>query len=247
MSKEEPGREVELVPIAGERVVMGLRKEVGGRSMAEPLERVDYTDLFGPTAGDRIRLADTNLSIEITEDWSGGPAHSGNEVVFGGGKVIRESMGQSCVPRNPAAGYARTPADTVITGAVVLDHWGVVKADVAVRDGRIMALGKAYNPETMDRLHDGHAQATDFVIGPETEVIAGNGRILTAAWGRHPCALHLSGADRRGAGRGRDHADRRRHRPGGGQHRHHRHSRLVAHLAPVRGTGRVSCEHRPAR
>ncbi|WP_328680863.1 urease subunit alpha [Streptomyces sp. NBC_00322] len=148
--------------------------------MAEPLERVDYTDLFGPTAGDRIRLADTNLSIEITEDWSGGPAHSGNEVVFGGGKVIRESMGQSCVPRNPAAGYARTPADTVITGAVVLDHWGVVKADVAVRDGRIMALGKAYNPETMDRLHDGHAQATDFVIGPETEVIAGNGRILTA-------------------------------------------------------------------
>ncbi|MFV0131456.1 urease subunit alpha [Streptomyces sp. HMX112] len=148
--------------------------------MAEALGRAQYTDLFGPTAGDRIRLADTDLSIEITEDWSGGPGRSGNEVIFGGGKVIRESMGQSCLPRDPAPRGGRPPADTVITGAVVLDHWGVVKADVALRDGRIMALGKAYNPETMDRLHDGHERATDFVIGPETEVIAGNGRILTA-------------------------------------------------------------------
>ncbi|MET9339174.1 urease subunit alpha [Nonomuraea sp. NPDC003804] len=146
----------------------------------QPLTRVQYADRFGPTVGDRIRLADTNLRIEISEDWSGGPGRSGNEVIFGGGKVIRESMGQSCAPRDSARFGAPQPPDTVITGAVVLDHWGVIKADVAIRDGRIVALGKAYNDETMDRLHDGHQRATDFLIGPETEVIAGNGKILTA-------------------------------------------------------------------
>ncbi|MEQ4723704.1 urease subunit alpha [Nonomuraea sp. B19D2] len=146
----------------------------------QPLSRVNYADRFGPTVGDRIRLADTNLRIEITEDWCGGPGRSGNEVIFGGGKVVRESMGQSCAPRDPARFGAPQPPDTVITGAVILDHWGIVKADVAIRDGRIVALGKAYNDETMDRLHDGHATATDFVIGPETEVISGNGKILTA-------------------------------------------------------------------
>ncbi|MEV0406494.1 urease subunit alpha [Actinoallomurus sp. NPDC050550] len=148
--------------------------------MAEPLTRAEYNDLFGPTTGDRIRLADTALRIEITEDWSGGPGRSGNELLFGGGKVIRESMGQSCAPRDPRERGGHNPPDTVITGVVVLDHWGVVKADVAIRDGRIVALGKAYNDETMDPVHDGHPHATDFVIGPETEVIAGNGRILTA-------------------------------------------------------------------
>ncbi|MEU8364013.1 urease subunit alpha [Nonomuraea sp. NPDC048882] len=146
----------------------------------QPLSRVDYADRFGPTVGDRIRLADTNLRIEITEDWCGGPGRSGNEVIFGGGKVVRESMGQSCAPRDSARFGAPQPPDTVITGAVILDHWGIVKADVAIRDGRIVALGKAYNDETMDRLHDGHTTATDFVIGPETEVISGNGKILTA-------------------------------------------------------------------
>ncbi|GAA3467639.1 urease subunit alpha [Nonomuraea roseola] len=146
----------------------------------QPLTRVEYADRFGPTVGDRIRLADTDLRIEVTEDWSGGPGRSGNEVVFGGGKVIRESMGQSCAPRDAKRFGAPKPPDTVITGAVILDHWGVVKADVAIRDGRIVALGKAYNDETMGRLHDGHATATDILIGPETEVIAGNGKILTA-------------------------------------------------------------------
>ncbi|WP_026413079.1 urease subunit alpha [Actinomadura oligospora] len=138
------------------------------------LERAEYADLYGPTTGDRIRLADTDLRIEVTEDWTGGPGHSGDEAVFGGGKVIRESMGQSCVSRADGA------PDTVITGVVVLDHWGVVKADVALRDGHIVALGRAYNPETMNRRHDGHPVATDIVVGPETEIIAGNGRILTA-------------------------------------------------------------------
>ncbi|MEU8249747.1 urease subunit alpha [Nonomuraea sp. NPDC048916] len=150
------------------------------REKHEPLSRADYAVRFGPTVGDRIRLADTNLRIEVTEDWSGGPGRSGNEVVFGGGKVIRESMGQSRAPRDSKTFGAPQPPDTVITGAVILDHWGVVKADVAIRDGRIVALGKAYNDETMDRLHDAHATATDFLIGPETEVISGNGKILTA-------------------------------------------------------------------
>ncbi|MGW2326124.1 urease subunit alpha [Streptomyces sp. NPDC001700] len=132
------------------------------------LSRATYADLFGPTAGDRIRLADTDLVVEIEEDRCGGPGRSGDEAVFGGGKVIRESMGQARTTRAEGA------PDTVITGAVVLDHWGVVKADVGLRDGRITALGKAGNPDTMDGVHP------DLVIGPETEVIAGNGRILTA-------------------------------------------------------------------
>ncbi|TDD19689.1 hypothetical protein [Nonomuraea diastatica] len=126
----------------------------------QPLTREQYADRFGPTTGDRIRLADTDLRIEITEDWCGGPGRSGNEIIFGGGKVIRESMGQSCAPRDSTRFGAPQPPDTVITGAVILDHWGVVKADIAIRDGRITALGKAYNDETMNRLHDGHATAT---------------------------------------------------------------------------------------
>ncbi|RLU81156.1 urease subunit alpha [Streptomyces griseocarneus] len=132
------------------------------------LDRTAYAELFGPTAGDRIRLADTDLLIEIEEDRSGGPGHAGDEAVFGGGKVIRESMGQSRVTRAEGA------PDTVITGAVVLDHWGIVKADIGIRDGRITGIGKAGNPDTMDGVHP------DLVIGPETEIIAGNGRILTA-------------------------------------------------------------------
>lgn len=159
---------------------------------SDPLTRAAYADRFGPTTRDRIRLADTALQIKIEDDWSGGPGRSGNEMVFGGGKVIRESMGQSVAPRNPgmttgAAGSRIEPPDTVITGAVVLDHWGVVKADVGIRDGEIIALGKAYNPETMNPLHTDPVshngigpKPTDFVIGPDTEVIAGNGRILTA-------------------------------------------------------------------
>ncbi|MEH1129725.1 urease subunit alpha [Micromonospora sp. CPCC 206061] len=128
------------------------------------IERRRYAALYGPTTGDRIRLADTNLLIEVEEDRSAG----GDEAVFGGGKVIRESMGQSRATR------AEGTPDTVITGAVVLDHWGIVKADVGIRDGRVVALGKAGNPDTMDGVHP------DLVIGPGTEVIAGNGKILTA-------------------------------------------------------------------
>ncbi len=137
------------------------------------LSRARYALLYGPTAGDRIRLADTDLLIEITEDRSAG----GDEAVFGGGKVIRESMGQARTTRAEGA------ADTVITGAVVLDHWGVIKADVGIRDGRIVALGKAGNPDTMDGVDPA------LVIGPSTEIISGNGRILTA--GALDCHVHL--------------------------------------------------------
>jgi urease subunit alpha len=133
------------------------------------LSRARYAELFGPTTGDRIRLADTDLLIRVTEDRCGGPGPlAGDEAVFGGGKVLRESMGQGRATRAEGA------PDLVITGAVVLDHWGVVKADVGVRDGRIVALGKAGNPDVMDGVHP------DLVVGPGTEVIAGNGRILTA-------------------------------------------------------------------
>jgi len=135
--------------------------------MAE-LSRARYAELYGPTTGDRIRLADTDLFIEVTEDRSRGPAGAGDEAVFGGGKVIRESMGQARTTRADGA------LDLVITGAVVLDHWGIIKADIGIRDGRIVALGKAGNPDIMDGVHP------DLVIGPTTEVLAGNGKILTA-------------------------------------------------------------------
>jgi urease subunit alpha len=137
------------------------------------LSRERYALLYGPTAGDRIRLADTSLLIEVERDLCAG----GDEAVFGGGKVIRESMGQAVNTR--AAGAP----DLVITGAVILDHWGIVKADVGVRDGRICAIGKAGNPDIMDGVHP------DLVIGPSTEILSGNGLILTA--GGIDCHVHM--------------------------------------------------------
>jgi urease subunit alpha len=137
------------------------------------LDRARYALLYGPTAGDRIRLADTSLFIRVERDLCAG----GDEAVFGGGKVIRESMGQARATR------AEGTPDLVITGAVILDHWGVVKADVGIRDGRITAIGKAGNPDIMDDVHP------DLVIGPSTEILAGNGLILTA--GAIDCHVHL--------------------------------------------------------
>jgi urease subunit alpha len=141
------------------------------------LSRARYAALFGPTTGDRIRLADTDLFVEITEDRSGGPGLAGDEAVFGGGKVLRESMGQGRATRADGA------PDTVITGVVIIDYWGIIKADIGIRDGRIVGIGKAGNPDIMDGVH------TDLVVGPSTEVIAGNGRIITA--GGIDCHVHL--------------------------------------------------------
>lgn len=131
------------------------------------IDRAHYARLYGPTTGDRVRLADTDLFIEATEDRTRGPQQA-DEMVFGGGKVIRESMGQATASRAEGA------PDLVITGALILDHWGVVKADVGVRDGRIVGIGKAGNPDVMDGV------APTLVIGPGTEILAGNGQILTA-------------------------------------------------------------------
>ena len=130
--------------------------------MAMRLPRGIYADMFGPTVGDRVRLADTTLVIEVESDFT----TYGEEVKFGGGKVIRDGMGQS--QRTNAAGAV----DTVITNALILDHWGVVKADVGMKHGRIAAIGKAGNPDIQPDV--------TIVIGPGTEVIAGEGKILTA-------------------------------------------------------------------
>jgi len=130
--------------------------------MATRMDRRAYAGMFGPTVGDRIRLADTDIIIEVETD------HTvyGEEVKFGGGKVIRDGMGQS--QRSSAEGAV----DTVITNAVILDHWGVVKADVGLKGGLIVAIGKAGNPDTQP--------GVTIIIGPGTEVIAGEGKILTA-------------------------------------------------------------------
>ena len=130
--------------------------------MPATLSRAAYADMFGPTTGDRVRLADTSLFIEIEKDFT----TYGEEVKFGGGKVIRDGMGQSQMSRKQGA------MDTVITNAVVIDHWGIVKCDVGLRDGRIAALGKAGNPEIQS--------GVTIIIGPGTEIIAGEGKILTA-------------------------------------------------------------------
>lgn len=126
------------------------------------MSRTAYADMFGPTTGDRIRLADTDILIEVEEDRT----TYGEEVTFGAGKVIRDGMGQSQLAR---AGGA---VDLVITNAVVFDYWGIIKADIAVKDGRISAIGKAGNPDIQS--------GVDILIGPGTEVIAGEGRIITA-------------------------------------------------------------------
>lgn len=128
------------------------------------ISRSAYAALYGPTTGDQVRLGDTDLWIEVEQDLTFG----GEEAVFGGGKSIRESMHQSTTTRAEGA------LDTVITSALVLDHWGIVKADVGVRDGRIVALGRSGNPDIADGVHP------DLVIGPSTDVISGEGKILTA-------------------------------------------------------------------
>jgi urease subunit alpha len=130
--------------------------------MTTKLPRRVYADMFGPTTGDRVRLADTDLIIEVEKDLT----VYGEEVKFGGGKVIRDGMGQSQITNKKGA------VDTVITNALILDHWGIVKADVGLEEGRIAAIGKAGNPDIQP--------GVTIMIGPGTEVIAGEGKILTA-------------------------------------------------------------------
>jgi urease subunit alpha len=130
--------------------------------MSYKMSRAAYASMFGPTTGDKVRLADTELFIEVEKDFT----HYGDEVKFGGGKVIRDGMGQSQVTR------ANGAVDTVITNALIVDHWGIVKADIGLKDGRIVAIGKAGNPDTQP--------GVDIIVGPGTEAIAGEGKIVTA-------------------------------------------------------------------
>jgi len=130
--------------------------------MPHSMNRAAYAQMFGPTVGDKVRLADTDLVIEVEKDYT----TYGEEVKFGGGKVIRDGMGQSQLPRRDGA------VDTVITNALILDHWGIVKADIGIRDGLIAGIGKAGNPDVQPNVN--------IIIGPGTEVIAGEGKIVTA-------------------------------------------------------------------
>src|SRR5476649_1985794 len=130
--------------------------------MSVKIKRSVYADMFGPTTGDRVRLADTDLIIEVEKDFT----IYGEEVKFGGGKVIRDGMGQSQRTR------AQGAVDTVITNALILDHWGIVKADIGLKDGKIVGIGKAGNPDVQP--------GVTIVIGPGTEAIAAEGKIVTA-------------------------------------------------------------------
>src|SRR6476659_8161253 len=131
--------------------------------MPSHISRSVYADMFGPTVGDRVRLADTDLIVEVEKDF----CTYGEEVKFGGGKVIGDGMGQSQLTNRQGA------VDTVITNALVLDHWGIVKADIGIKDGKIFGIGKAGNPDIQPNV--------TIIIGPGTEIIAGAGHILTAA------------------------------------------------------------------
>ena len=130
--------------------------------MSVKMKRTAYADMFGPTTGDKVRLADTDLIIEVEKDFT----VYGEEVKFGGGKVIRDGMGQSQITNKQGA------ADTVITNALIVDHWGIVKADIGLKGGRVLAIGKAGNPDIQP--------GVTIVIGPGTEIIAGEGKIVTA-------------------------------------------------------------------
>ncbi|PWE57043.1 urease subunit alpha [Metarhizobium album] len=130
--------------------------------MPYKMSRAAYANMFGPTTGDKVRLADTELFVEVEKDYTA----YGDEVKFGGGKVIRDGMGQSQVTRADGA------VDTVITNALIIDHWGIVKADIGLKDGRIVAIGKAGNPDTQP--------GVTIIVGPGTEAIAGEGKIVTA-------------------------------------------------------------------
>ncbi len=180
--------------------------------MPYKISRAAYADMFGPTVGDKVRLADTELFIEVEEDRT----TYGEEVKFGGGKVIRDGKGQSQHPRRHEVGVV----DTVITNALILDHWGIVKADIGIRDGRIAGIGKAGNPNTQPDV--------DIVIGPSTEAIAGEGKIVTA--GGFDCHVHFICPQQieEALYSGITTAAWRRHRPGDRHQRHDLHARRLA-------------------
>ena len=193
------------------------------------MQRSFYADMFGPTTGDRVRLADTDLIIEVEKDFT----TYGEEVKFGGGKVIRDGMGQSQLTNRQGA------VDTVITNVLILDHWGIVKADVGIKDGKVFAIGKAGNPDIQPNVN--------IIIGPGTEAIAGEGKILTAGgFDTHIhfiCPQQVDEALMSGV---TSHAGRR-HRAGGRDQRHHLHAGPLAHRAHDPGRRRVPGQSRLCR
>ena len=213
-------------PVEAKRPRRGARARpragLRGRAVTLRIPRRQYASLYGPTAGDRVRLADTGLLLEVERDLT----VPGEEAKFGGGKVLRDGMGQSA-----RATRADGVLDLVITNAVVLDHWGVVKADVGVRDGRIVALGKAGNPDIMDGVTPGH--------GGGLEHRGDRGRRAHRHRRRHrqPHPLHLPAAGVRGDLGRRHDPDRRRNRSRDGHERHHLHAWRVQH--------RTACWKRP--
>src|SRR3954453_12357086 len=196
MGSEAAADRVIAWPCHGRNVERGLHElSICKEPLMAKISRFSYAQMFGPTTGDKVRLADTELFIEVEKDLT----VYGEEVKFGGGKVIRDGMGQSQVTR---AGGA---VDTVITNALVVDASGIYKADIGLKDGRIAGIGKAGNPDTQP--------GVTIVIGPGTEAIAGEGKILTGRHGfAHP--FHLPAADRGSADVGAHHHARRRHRSG---------------------------------
>ncbi len=179
------------------------------------MSRKQYGSMFGPTVGDRVRLADTNLVIEIEQDYTAG--HYGDEVVYGGGKTVRDGMAA-----DPGSQNATIALDLVITNAVVLDPMlGVVKGDIGIKDGKIVGIGKSGNPHTQNGVD------RRLIIGAGTEVIAGENMIATAGRDRPARPLRLAAAGRGRAHQRHHHADRRRHRP------HRRHPRHDLHAGPV--------------
>ena len=175
------------------------------------LPRAHYAEMFGPTTGDRMRLADTELIIEVEKDFT----TYGEEVKFGGGKVIRDGMGQAQTTN------ARGAVDTVITNAVILDHWGIVKADVGIKDGLIAAIGKAGNPDIQP--------GVTIIVGPGHRGDRGRRQDPHRRRLRHPHPFHLPAADRRSA-------DVRRHHDAGRRHRARRPAPSPPPARPAPGT-----------
>ena len=201
--------------------------------MSVQLSRKAYAKKYGPTVGDRIRLADSELIIEIEHDYT----DYGEESIFGGGKSVRDGQNQCPIdePMSPEH------CDLVITNAVIIDHWGIVKGDIGIRAGRIVAVGKSGNPLTQRGVDP------RLVIGPGTEIIAGEGRICTAGGSRYPHSLHLSAADRDRHRLRHHHPDRRRNRLGHRNLGDDLHARRMEHHADAPGLRRAADQRRPAR
>ncbi len=226
----EPGetKTVTLVAIAGARVIRGGNAwasgpvvgwpRPAGRAMSHHIDRRHYADIYGPTTGDRVRLGDTDLVAEVEAD----ATVYGDECKFGGGKVLRDGMGQ-------AAGVSDERAlDCVITNALIIDWTGIRKADVGIKGGRIAGIGKAGNPDVMAGVTDG------MVVGVTTEAIAGEGLHPDGRRHRRAHPLHLPAAGVRRAGQRRHDVHRRRHRAGDRHERDHLHPGCAARRADAR-------------